>query len=166
MLVVSHVDNGINIDNMLEQIGLDEQNSLLMFAANNAIRRMESYIPRSNGHYDIKTGQHIPGGMLRENVEPPYMEGDKCVIEYTQPYARYQYYGKLMVMDNGKGAYHDPKTGAFWSDKGKKKHLTDIDLHHSIGGPYWDKAMLTAEGEEYIRELQDFVDKRLNNESK
>lgn len=160
MILIKHTDVGINIDGMLEQVGLDERNSLLLDAANTAYNYMEKYVPKSNGHYDIKTGQNIPGGQLRENVDI-YPEGNGYIIEYTQPYARYQYYGKLMVMDNGKGAYHDPKTGAFWSAKGKKKHLTDIDLNHKIGGPYWDEAMLTAEGEDYYRELQKYVDKRL-----
>ncbi len=78
-------------------------------------------------------------------VASSYVDSD-CNIHYNTPYARYIYYGKLMVMENGKGAYYSPDYG-FWSDKGKKKKLTDRDLvyHKSGTGPYWDKLMWSAE---------------------
>ena len=84
------------------------------------------------------------------------MSLDGTSITYESPYAQYQYYGKLMVMKNGKGAYYSPTYG-FWSDKGEKKYLTNIDLqYHTAGtGSYWDKRMITAEGDKVIQEIQD-----------
>ena len=137
MIVIKHIDTGINIDAMLENIGIDQQNSLLSYAADTAYRYMDKYVPKSNGHYDSKTSMFIPGGMLREVAEI-YPDGKSYVIEYKQPYARYQYYGQRADGSYKVHNYTTPGTG-----------------------PYWDKAMLTAEGEDYYDELQRYVDKRL-----
>lgn len=47
-------------------------------------------------------------------------------IQYLSPYARYQYYGKLMVSSI---------TGSAWASKGEKKVLTDTDLKYSQTNP-------------------------------
>lgn len=44
---------------------------------------------------------------------------NKNIIIYPGPYARYLYYGKLMV---------DPQTGSAWARKGVSKVLTDKNL--------------------------------------
>ena len=79
-------------------------------------------------------------------------------IIYDQPYARYMYFGKKMVMDNGKSAFYNENYG-FWSKKGEKKTLTDEDLvYHEAGtGPYWDERMKGAEIDEVVKEVQDWV---------
>lgn len=93
-------------------------------------------------------------------VDSSYVD-EQCNIHYNTPYARYMYYGKLMVMDNGKGAYYNPEYG-FWSDKGKKKHLTDRDLvYHKAGtGPYWDKLMVSAEMSEIEEVMNNYIKQR------
>ena len=92
-----------------------------------------------------------------------YVDSD-CNIHYNTPYARYLYYGKLMVMENGKGAYYDPEYG-FWSDKGKKKKLTETDLNYSTSinaqaGPYWDKRMWSAEKSEIEQVMNEYIRQR------
>lgn len=138
MIVVTHVENGVNIDAILEQMGIDENRTFLAYAADQAYRYMDKYVPKSNGHYDSKTGMFIQPGMLRKE-HLIYPEGDGVVIEYTQPYSRYQYYGVRADGSHRVQNYTTPGTG-----------------------PYWDLAMLTAEGEDYMGELTEFVDKRLN----
>ena len=56
-------------------------------------------------------------------------------ITYQSPYARYQYYG---VSKNGKTFnYTTPGTG-----------------------PYWDKKMASAEMQDVVKEVQNFINKR------
>lgn len=43
-------------------------------------------------------------------------------IVYASPYARFQYYGKVMI---------DPATGSTFAPKGVRKVLTERDLKHS-----------------------------------
>lgn len=58
-------------------------------------------------------------------------------IEYASPYARYQYYGKLMVSS---------VTGSPYAQSGEKKVLTSVDLQyntasHPLAGPLWFERM-------------------------
>ena len=104
-------------------------------------RYMDKYVPRREG-------------FLRELVDL----SDPTQIVYISPYAHYQYEGKLYVMDNGKGAYYSPTYG-FWSAKGKKKHDSGRMLNHNIGGPHWDKQMVSAEMGDLVKELQAYIDR-------
>ena len=81
-------------------------------------------------------------------------------ITYESPYAHYQYIGKLYVMDNGKGAYYDPDYG-FWSKPGVAKIPTEKNLnYHTPGtGSYWDKRMVSAEMNDVIKEVQEYVNR-------
>lgn len=119
---------------------LEEGGKVQKFFTNTCYKHMDKYVPYDEGN-------------LRKNVS---IEDDKII--YESPYARYQYYGKLMVMDNGKGAYYSPEYG-FWSDKGKKKHLTNINLvYHTAGtGSYWDKRMVSAEADTIAKEVEDYM---------
>lgn len=58
---------------------------------------------------------------------------DGSEIIYPGPYARYLYYGKLMI---------DPETGSAWARKGATKVLTDKNLvftksRHSMAQSHW-----------------------------
>lgn len=98
-------------------------------------RRMDKYIPFSQG-------------TLRGSVDV-----QKDYVEYRVPYARYQYYGKLMVDPiTHKGAFFNPEFG-FWSRPKTPKLLTDISLHQN-GFPYWDKEMWQHEGEIICKEIE------------
>ena len=55
-------------------------------------------------------------------------------ITYQSPYARYQYYG---VREDGTH---------------KVSHYTTPGT-----GPYWDKRMWSAEGQDVVREVQDYI---------
>lgn len=59
-------------------------------------------------------------------------------IHYVAPYAKYMYYGKLMVDKITKSAY-SPKYGS--------KELTDVDMKYNgapTRGAFWDKRMKAA----------------------
>lgn len=88
------------------------------------IRRMDPYTP-------MLSGMLIKSATLGTKIG----EGK---IHQIAPYAKYQYYGKLMVSS---------KTGSPWS-KGEKKILTDTDLKHNksvhpLSGPFWFERMKT-----------------------
>lgn len=106
---------------------------------NSCYRHMDKYVPYRKGS-------------LRREVDL----SDPKRIVYEVPYALYMYKGKKMVMDNGKSAYYSPTYG-YWSKK--PKHATNVDLvYHTPGtGPYWDERMKSAEIDEVIREVQEFI---------
>lgn len=118
------------------ELGLEPYGEAHNFFASECRNRMnEKYVPE-----DTKT-----------LIDTSYIDGE-CNIHYDQPYARYMYYGKLMV---------DPETGSSYAKKGHKKVLTDKDLvYHKKGGPYWDQKMITAEGKEIEKVMQDYISKR------
>lgn len=73
--------------------------------------------------------EHELAEIVKQDTEPfvPYRTGrlsentqvKKNLIIYPGPYARYLYFGKLMV---------DPETGSAWARRGVKKVLTDRNL--------------------------------------
>ena len=67
------------------------------------------------------TDQFVPArtGALAMNV---HRQGNTIV--YASPYARFQYYGKVMI---------DPATGSTFAPKGTRKALTDRNLKYSKG---------------------------------
>lgn len=68
-------------------------------------------------------------------------------IQYLAPYARYQYYGKLMVSS---------VTGSSYARHGEKKVLTDIDLVYStfkepLAGKLWFERMKADKKQQILR---------------
>ena len=108
------------------------------FVDSECIRLMTPYTPMLNGalYKSVTLGTKIGSGELI----------------YASPYARYQYYGKLMVSSI---------TGSPYAKFGEKKVLTDIDLkynthQHPQAGAFWfermkkDKISEVARGVEQI----------------
>ena len=100
MQVVAHIN--ISPKDILTNHGLEEGGKVQMFIDNECIRLMDDYTPDLNG-------------MLKRSVRINTVIGTGRLITAT-PYARYQYYGMLMVDPiTGKGSFYDPKTGRHWS---------------------------------------------------
>lgn len=90
------------------------------------------------------TSPYVPAltGSLDQRTR---VEGDTVI--YPGPYARYLYYGKLMV---------DPETGSSYAQKGATKVLTDKDLvfnkaMHSQAQSHWFEASKAENLEKWIR---------------
>lgn len=103
--------------------GIQNMGRVQKFIDSECIRLMSPYTPMLNGALDKSAtiGTKIGSGRIHQNA----------------PYARYQYYGKLMVSSI---------TGSAWASKGEKKVLTNIDLKHQKSkhpqaGPYWFERM-------------------------
>lgn len=120
------------------RLGINPSGRIQKFFTNTCYKAMDEFVPMDNG--DLRTIVAI----------------DNNSITYEVPYARYQYYGKKMVMSNGKSAYYSPEYG-FWSNRGEKKTVTSEDLHyHTPGtGPYWDKRMWSAKSSEVLRTVEE-----------
>lgn len=97
-------------------------NNAQKFVDSECIRLMDKYTP-------MRTGMLVKSATLGTRI-------GSGKIKQIAPYARYQYYGKLMVSST---------TGSAFS-RGEKKVLTDTDLKHSkavhpLAGPFWFERM-------------------------
>jgi hypothetical protein len=105
------------VDVMLKERGLQDMGPVQKFIDSEVIRFMAPYTPRLN---DI----------LIDSATLSTVIGSGDVKQHT-PYARYHFYGKLMVSS---------VTGSPWARKGEKKVLTDIDMKYNgapLRGPFW-----------------------------
>lgn len=112
-----------------------------LFLANETKKLMDSYVPAQNL-------------ILAQNVRT-YVERGTGIVHYTSPYAHYQYKGELYVSS---------VTGSPWASQGEYKVPTGRPLKHSgfrhpLATSEWDKAMLTARGDELTQAMQNYIDR-------
>lgn len=108
---------------LLAKRGLQTKGRVQKFVDSECIRLMGPYTPMQNG-------------VLLKSATIGTKIGSGKILQVA-PYARYQYYGKLMVSG---------VTGSSYASKGEKKVLTNKDLVHSTtrhpqAGPYWFERM-------------------------
>lgn len=117
---------------ILKDHGLEQDGRAIRFLRDEADRLMIPYIPMQNG-------------MLRRNKTYP----SNHEIKYISPYAKYQYYGKLMLAKNGSS----------WAKKGEKKVETSRNLkYHTSGtGPKWDKLMMQRRKNDLIKDVENYI---------
>ena len=117
---------------ILKDHGLNKDGRAVKFLRDDADRLMNPYIPMDNG-------------MLRRNKTYP----SNHEIKYISPYAKYQYYGKLMLAKNGSS----------WAKKGEKKVATSRNLkYHTSGtGPKWDKLMLQRHKNDLVKDVENYI---------
>ena len=102
-------------------------------------------------------GEHAVAVQVQKDTSPyvPFLTGsldqrtrvDGSQVIYPGPYARYLYYGKLMV---------DPATGSSYATKGATKVLTDKNLvfnkaSHANAQAHWFEASKAENLEKWIR---------------
>lgn len=104
------------------------------------IRRMKPYTPFLSGVLEksVTIGTRIGYGNIKQSV----------------PYAKYQYYGKLMV---------SRLTGSSYASKGESKVLTNKDLvhntsRHSKAGSYWFERMKNDHKTKILKGAQKIAD--------
>lgn len=110
--------------------------------------------------------EHIVAVQMEKDTSPyvPFLTGSLDqrtqvvgnAIIYPGPYARFLYYGKVMV---------DPETGSTYAKKGMTKVLTDKNLEfnkagHNQAQSYWFEASKAENLEKWIR----IADKAVKNE--
>ena len=85
------------------------------------LESIEAYIPMGDGI------------LIKSGIAHTRIGSGKLI--WRTPYARYLYYGMLMVDPLYHiGAFHDTKTGRFWSRRGVPKVLTSTKLKFNDGG--------------------------------
>jgi hypothetical protein len=104
--------------------------------------RAQAYVDQACIRHMDKYTPMLTGALKRSATIGTKIGSGK--IEYASPYARYQYYGKLMVSS---------VTGSPYARQGEKKVLTSIDLtyntaSHPLAGPFWFERMKADKGEE------------------
>ena len=86
----------------------------------------------------------------------------KDSIIYDLPYARYLWYGKLMVDPiTKKGAFYSPTYG-FWSRPNTKKELTERNLHYNgapLRGARWVERSWIDNKEAIITSTQKYAER-------
>ena len=121
-----------SVNKILKDHGLDRDGRVVRHLRDTADRLMNPFIPMDNG-------------MLRRLKTYP----KNNEIKYTSPYAKYQYYGKLMLT----------KSGSSWAKKGEKKFETGKKLkYHTSGtGAKWDKLMLQRRKNDLVKDVENYI---------
>lgn len=111
-------------EQILKERGLLPGGEIQKFLTNEVIRISDPYVPFDNG-------------ALKNQIA---IAPDATYYDYISPYARYHWYGKLMVDPiTKKGAFFNPNYG-FWSRPGVPKELTDKNMNYRgapMRGPKW-----------------------------
>lgn len=117
---------------LLKERGLEPLGPVQKFIDQECIRLMAPYTPARNLFLEKSAtlGTKIGSGEINQ----------------IAPYARYEYYGKLMVSSI---------TGSAWARHGEKKILTDVDLkydtsRHPLAGKMWFERMKADHKEEIL----------------
>lgn len=134
-----------SIEEMLLDLNLEENGLAQQFFTNEVWKLSDDYVPFENG-------------LLKTNV----IVKPNCLI-YNSPYARYHWYGNLMVdPDYLKGALFSPNYG-FWSRPGVPKILDpdgrSIDNWNGLRGPYWTSRMWADRHKEIELAVQKFIER-------
>lgn len=118
--------------NVIESyLGLDYGGEIHQWFTNTCALHMDDYVPYRHGD------------LAKTVVENNVVNSDNVTedtITYKQPYASYVYYGMR----------NDKSHVILW-------YTTDTHLY---AGPYWDKLMWSAEKQEVIKEVQDYINTR------
>lgn len=139
------IKTDINAFRMLSTAGLDPQGDAQRFFTGEIMRASDPYTPFDTGVLK-NTAQNL---------------GDS--IYYNTPYARYMWYGKLMVDPiTHKGAFFNENYG-FWSRPNTPKVLTDTDLvYHGGGkrGSYWVNRAWIDNKDTIIKSTENYIKMR------
>ena len=115
----------INTAKIMRERGLGGDNRAQVYLASEVKRLSDPYVPMQSGQL--------------KNMA--VIASDGSSVTYTQPYAHYQYYGKVMA---GRAP----------------KHYTGDDLTYSGGGlrgAQWDKRMMADKSNELVSNLERFI---------
>lgn len=116
-----HIISNINAGALMKKYGLGKNGLVQQTLVNECARHMDPYTPMQSG--------------ILKNTRVIEEDG----VLYNQPYARYQYYGELMLAPNGSA----------WARRGERKHLAGKDLNYHgapMRGKLWDVRMWADKG--------------------
>lgn len=149
------------VNTIVARLGVNKTGDVQRFVTNEINRRLPRYMPFRTGNLATKTkfvGEQVHLVNKRRVISP-------TEIYIGGPYARYQYYGKVMVnAETGKGPMNIPGVGLRYKE-GTKLKATDRDLTYDKGknpaaGPKWDKALMAAEGDAIAADVQAYINRK------
>ncbi len=139
-----------SVKQILKDKGLDAAGDVQRFHTANVLRRIKRYMP-------YVSGMTYKATVAQTDISQPYIVTDT-------PYAKYLFYGMLMI---------DPKINAAgfltpegWrSRRGSKKVLTKRHLKYTKtknpnAGPRWDRSLSATEGKAMAADLQRYLKRR------
>lgn len=136
-----------NADEILQKHGLAPGGRIQKMLTNEIIKISDPYVPFATG-------------ILKNTA---MMSHDGTSIFYNAPYARYLWYGKLMVDPiTKKGAFFKEGYG-FWSRPGVTKELTDRPLQYQGApqrGSKWVEIAWEKNGNQILSNLERLVNKK------
>ena len=120
------------VNQIIRDKGLNASGDVQKFHTQNVLRRIQRYMP-------YRTGATIKVMIAQTNISKP-----EIVLDV--PYAKYLFYGKVMV---GKAP----------------KKVTSIDLNYTKtknpkAGKRWDLALSAAEGNQIAADLQRYIERK------
>ncbi len=141
-----------SIDTVINNLGLEEGGDVQKFFTNQIWDLSDDYVPMDTG-------------TLKNNSS---MSLDGTQLIYDSPYARYQWYGNLMVdLDYVVGAFPLTKNGiqvGLFSRKGVPKILDPdgrkLNNTNGLRGPYWTSRMWADRHEEIENAVQKYIASR------
>ena len=126
---------------LISDRNIEDYGKVQKFIDSECIRLMTPYTPMLNGQLfkSATLGTKVGSGIIRQNI----------------PYARYQYYGKLMV---------SRITGSSYATQGESKILTDKNLtyntsKHPLAGAFWFERMKADKKEKILRGAQQIANR-------
>ena len=120
------------ISEIIKSKGLDENGDVQKFHTANVNRRIGKYMPHLNGVLETKK---------------KIVRGTQIVV--LGPYAKYHYHGKVMVGPAPKVVTDRPLNYT--------KNAVDGNPQ---AGPYWDRALVAAEGDALVADVQRYIDSK------
>lgn len=136
---------------IIQAHGLDRNGDVQRAWTSIVDRRISRFMP-------YRPGSGALSGKLK------YISGP-AEITVAAPYAKYQYYGKVMIDPKINAAGFLTKDGTWRSRKGAAKVLTNRDLIYDTSknanaGPYWDRRLVAAEGDAMVQEIKAYIRRR------
>lgn len=111
---------------------MDKAGNAQQFHTQNCLRRIKRYMP-------FVTGMTYKVTVTQTNIRKPE-------IVTNTPYAKYLYYGKVMVGNA-------PRVVT-------SKDLVFSKMKNAAAGPFWDRALVAHEGKALVADLQRYIDKK------
>lgn len=123
------------------------------------------YVQRYFTHsINSRIGKYMPYRTGALSTKLKYIKGtDEIVV--LAPYAKHQYYGKVMVNSKtGKGPAFIPGVGYRYrlgtTLKATERNLQYDKTKNPRAGPFWDRALIASEGKAIKADLQLYIGRR------
>ena len=138
------------VNTIMTRLGVNKTGDVQMQATRIINQRITRYMPFRSGVLATKLKY------IRSPTE----------IEVLGPYARYQYYGEVMVDPKTKAAGFQDADGQWKSRKGVPKVRSGRVIQYDTtknprAGPFWDRRMMAAERTQIAGEIQKYVNRKV-----